>query len=739
MTDPGQSSSIFAELRRRNVYRVGLAYIIIAWLVLQVLDILVPLIGAPDWVPQLFLFVLAIGLPIALLFAWVYELTPEGIKRQSEVDQSESITGQTGRRLDTVIIGIFIVSVGFLMVDRWYLAPRQPAPVSSADTESTAAIGEASIAVLPFANMSADKSSGHFSDGLADTLLHMLAQVSDLRVAARTSSFQFRDHNADIAEIAQRLNVSSVLEGSVQKSGSQIRITAQLIDAESGYHLWSGTYDRSFDDIFTIQDEIAEQVVAALKISLLGEEKQRLQQHATDNVEAYTEYLLGMHGIDESSFQGLEEAVTHLKRATELDPNYALAHAALGRSYLDMSQTGALAEQELLTLSGPAADRALELDPNLPEAIALKAALRYISQEGGDEGVETMLQRAVRLGPNDVVAHEYYATFLSLENRPHEAQAVIDKALTLDPLSLTLLRAAIRNHNILEEYEQTLLICERMRKLNPQSPNGYYLAGFAERARGNWAEAVMWFVEAVRVDPDDPELPVQIGDFYINFYLLDEAERWYQAGVAIDPDQPMAASSRLVRPLIDRDYDAGAAIARELLINEIDDRNGSRELALDVFAEMGDRTGDYSEFLSWTERYYPRLFAEPPSDIQGNIGLAARLGHVFSVTGKPQQGRALLDAAVALQRDADPENRNPFTLLVAGAAGETELIDLVLENLEQEPAGTRLSAWDMIVGHPPFMRAIRERPDYLELAAAHREYAMRQREKLKTLNGGTYP
>lgn len=249
----------------------------------------------------------------------------------------------------------------------------------------------------------------------------------------------------------------------------------------------------------------------------------------------------------------------------------------------------------------------------------------------------------------------------------------------------------------------------------------------------------MWFIEAARVDPDDPELPVQLGDFYLNFYLLDEAERWYETAVAVDPEQPMAASSRLVRPLVDRDYDTGAAIARELLINEIEDRNGSRELALDMLAEVGDLSGDYSEFLSWTKRYYPRLFAEPPSDIQGNIGLAARLGHVLLSAGKTEQGRALLDAAVALQREADPDSREPFTLLIAGAAGEAELVDLVLENLAQEPAGRGLSAWDMFVVHPPFMQAIRERPDFLELAAAHREYAMQQREKLKVLNGGVYP
>ena len=221
-------ASVWGELKRRNVVRVALAYAVVSWLLLQLADVLVPLLGLPDWAGKLVLLLLAIGFPLALFFAWAYELTPEGLKRENEVDRSRSIVSHTGRRIDYLIIGVLVVAVGMLLVDRFLLTETE-------ETEETAGlIAEdavespdvtPSIAVLPFVNMSADESSAYFSDGLADTVLHMLAQVGELRVAARTSSFQFRDQSMDVSKIGEQLNVGAVLEGSVQKAGNTIRVT----------------------------------------------------------------------------------------------------------------------------------------------------------------------------------------------------------------------------------------------------------------------------------------------------------------------------------------------------------------------------------------------------------------------------------------------------------------------------------------------------------------------------------
>ena len=317
----------FEELKRRNVYRVGVAYAVLTWLILQVIDTITPIFSLPDFAPKLVLSILAVGFPAVMLFAWAFELTPEGIKREKDVDRSQSITSNTGQRLDKITIGVLVIVVAMLLADKFFLsdAPIPVQVVSTSDAPESAVVEDEtpSIAVLPFVNMSDDKSSEYFSDGLADTMLHMLAQVTEIRVAARTSSFQFRDQSMDISKIGEQLNVATVLEGSVQRAGEKIRVTAQLIDVENGFHLWSGNFDRNLNDVFAIQDEIADEVVAALKISLLGEVAGTMDRDQTDNIDAYTEYLLGLNALSESSTNGFTRAVDHLQTAIKWDPDYA--------------------------------------------------------------------------------------------------------------------------------------------------------------------------------------------------------------------------------------------------------------------------------------------------------------------------------------------------------------------------------------------------------------------------------
>jgi TolB-like protein len=318
-------ASVWAELKRRNVVRVAIAYAVVSWLTLQFADILVPLLGLPEWVGKFVFLLLAIGFPLALIFAWAFELTPEGLKKEKEVDRSQSITSDTGRKLDYFVIAVMAVALAYFAFDKFVSSDAPDSTEIVADEEIEPPETVPSIAVLPFANMSADESSVFFSDGLADTVLHMLAQVRELRVAARTSSFQFRGQSMDVAKIGEQLNVGTILEGSVQKSGDKIRVTAQLIDVSNGYHLWSGTFDRNLDDVFAIQDEIATEVVAALKVSLLGEDVERLNVGQTDNVEAYTEYLHAINDLNSLSIDTLTSAVAHLQEAIRLDPNYAQA------------------------------------------------------------------------------------------------------------------------------------------------------------------------------------------------------------------------------------------------------------------------------------------------------------------------------------------------------------------------------------------------------------------------------
>jgi len=326
--------SFFAELKRRNVVRVGLAYTVIGWFLAQVAEFAFENFDAPPWVLKSFVVLLLLGLPIALFFAWAFELTPDGVKREKDVDRSKSITPTTGRKLDFIIIGALAVALAYFIWD------RQPAdlPVAPDSQASISSDAEVSIAVLPFANMSAEKENEYFADGLSEELLNQLAQIPDLLVAGRTSSFSFKGKNEDLRVIGATLGVANVLEGSVRRQGDKVRVTAQLIRVADGFHLWSNTYDRTMDDVFVIQDDIATNVAGAMKIVLDETARQRMQRAGVRNVEAFVEYQKGRklfalaHGSAEL-METLQEGIVHFDRAIELLPDFAAAYWAKSDYY----------------------------------------------------------------------------------------------------------------------------------------------------------------------------------------------------------------------------------------------------------------------------------------------------------------------------------------------------------------------------------------------------------------------
>jgi adenylate cyclase len=408
--------SFIKELKRRNVFRVGIAYTVIAWLLLQVADVVLNNIDAPAWVFRAILLVLALGFPVAALFAWVFEMTSEGLMREKEVDRSESITRNTGRKLDFTIIGLMGVALVYFAWDKFSggavedttLPSASPATVQLPDAVSnevagtpaklqvTAIPASRSIAVLPFADMSPEGDQEYLSDGIAEELLNLLAQIPDLQVAARTSSFSFKGKDVKIVDVARELNVAHVLEGSVRKAGNRVRITAQLIKANDGFHLWSETFDRTLDDVFAIQDEISAAVVAVLKVHLLGEAPKSVEV----NPEAYSLYLQGRYFHERRSQADWENSVEAFERALEIEPTYARALAGLsvvlgaqsGQSYRDLHAGYILARE--------AAQTSLELDPNLAEAHAA-LGLIHTNYDWDWEGAEASFTRALELAPGD--------------------------------------------------------------------------------------------------------------------------------------------------------------------------------------------------------------------------------------------------------------------------------------------------------------------------------------------------
>jgi TolB-like protein/tetratricopeptide (TPR) repeat protein len=322
-------SGLFQELKRRNVFRVAIAYIAVAWLILQVADIVFENIGTPDWVMQTLMFLLAIGFPLATLFSWAYEMTPEGLKKERDVDRSQSITQETGQRLNRLISVVLLLAVGFLLVDRFVMQSTPEVVV----VEEVGGDIEKSVAVLPFVAMSSGPDDEYFADGITEEILNSLAQVPDLLVTARTSAFAFKGLDVPIPEIAAKLGVANVVEGSVRRSGDRLRVTAQLIRAVDGFHLWSETYDRSAADSFGVQDEIAEKVAGALNVVLDDESLARMRAVGLRNPEAFIAFQKGRdlhaeaHGLPmEEMSRGLLLANEWLDRVIELEPASAPAH-----------------------------------------------------------------------------------------------------------------------------------------------------------------------------------------------------------------------------------------------------------------------------------------------------------------------------------------------------------------------------------------------------------------------------
>ena len=423
--------NFFAELKRRNVVRMAGLYLVGAWLLAQV-----PAqscqCSARRWLPRSIVVLLAIGFVPALIFSWVFELTPAGLKRDEDVRPEQSIAPQTARRMDRMIIAVLVLALVYFAVDKFVLAPRRAAVRNdsrSADTKS--------IAVLPFVNMSSDKEQDYFSEGLSEELLNQLAQMSQLRVIARTSSFAFKGKDADVATIARALNVANILEGSVRKSATTLRITAQLIRASDSSHLWSQTYDRAVTDVFKVQDEIARDVVSALKAKLLPTQELP-KTPRTSNPEAYQQYLQGRYYLNRFSIADLEKARAFLERACQLDPKFPLAWAALSQVWaLETGWSDKLTRAKSsadLARARETADRALELDPDLPEVLTARFAIQFLDDFDWKGAAET-IKRAQALAPSDPVILISAAQWAAIFGDYTGAVDLARQAVALDPVN----------------------------------------------------------------------------------------------------------------------------------------------------------------------------------------------------------------------------------------------------------------------------------------------------------------
>jgi len=515
--------SLFEELKRRNVFRVAVAYLITAWVLLQVADVVLQNIHAPDWVIQAFMLALALGFPVAVIFAWAFEMTPEGIKKEKDIDRTQSITQRTGRKLDFAIIGVLAVAVVFLLADRFGEKASErvekgpdtisqqgmatpgstedkmnPAPVKSSSSFAPQA---KSVAVLPFVNMSSDPEQEYFSDGISEEILNALAKVKGLKVAGRTSSFAFKGHNEDLRKIGEALGVGNILEGSVRKSGKTVRITAQLIQVADGFHLWSETYDRELNDVFAIQDEITNAILEQLKATLVGKNATVVAAERTDS-KAYDRYLLAKQRMYDRKETSLQSALALLDEAIELDPEYAPAYAQRAVTTLLMNDEnyGSIPKAESLEQAKLYIDKALLLNPDLAEAHAA-LGLYYLNQPGEAQRAADDLQKALDLNPNLVDA----ANWLSMADfnlgKAEEAIKVFQRINELDPFYRPGISATVSYNNSKGKTADSWAYLERISPFFPDDP---WLAGLKADTyltEGHAADALSLYESALQREP----------------------------------------------------------------------------------------------------------------------------------------------------------------------------------------------------------------------------------------------
>ena len=630
--------SFIDELKRRNVIRVAIAYAIAAWILIEITATTFPILKLPDWSVTLVTVFVLIGFPLALIFAWAFELTPEGLKREHEVDRTESITHITGRKLDFIIIAVMALALGYFAYDKFSLQP-----------ESGEVFGDMgrSIAVLPFANRSASEADAFFVDGLHDDLLTHISKIGSIKTISRTSVMQYRDTNKTIPQIAEELGVATIMEGGVQRAGDTIRINVQLIDAVTDEHLWAQTYDRQLTaaSIFAIQSEIATAIAEELRATLSLDEQQRLATVPTESLPALEAYFLGKQRMATRVTDDLAEAVDLFQRAIELDPDFALAYVGLADTYTLQRMHAGFPPDEMSARSELAINKALELDDRLGEAYASLGLL--IKTDCDPESAEMAFKRALALNPSYASAHQWYAVLLSYLGRPKEALAHIKIAVELDPLS------ALMNANLawaylnLGRYDEAMAQFKSNIAIDPEFRGSYGGVGSLYwRVYGQLDKAVPGYEKVVAMDPGNSNGLAWLGLLFLDIGDDEQAEYWIGRSRELAPD---GFDTNLAMHILHayRGEDDQATDYAYRVLNDAP-REWYGRVAATYLRDRDSQAGLYPEARARYETAFPELLTVNEPEIDGaNYGAAINLAMILSATGEQERADLLLERSLA--------------------------------------------------------------------------------------------
>ena len=493
------SKSLFTELKRRNVFRAAAFYAASAWLLVQIATQVFPFFHIAEWVVRWIVVAAAIGFPFAMLFSWFYEWTRHGIQRESEIPPNESITRQTGKKLDRWIIATLGLAVVLLLADKFVLR-KDAEPATAPSTVSAK-----SIAVLPFENLSDEKSNAYFAEGVQDEILTRLGKVADLKVISRTSTQHFKSSPENLPQIAKQLGVVHILEGSVQKAADQVRVNVQLINALTDAHLWADTYDRKLTDIFAVESEIAKTIAETLQAKLTGSEQHAIAARPTENTEAHQLYLKGRFFWNKRTGNDLKKSIDYFEQAIAADPNYALAYAGVADGYVWLPGYTAGTPRDCYPKATAAAKKALELDDTLAEARTSLALAIWLYDFDFSQAIREF-QRAIELNPNYAIAHQQYGNnTLSALGRFDDAIVEGKRAVELDPLSLVINTDLGSDYYYARRYDEAIAQLHKTLEMDP----GFYIAhlvlGQALDAKGARDAAIVECQKA-RALNDDPSV-----------------------------------------------------------------------------------------------------------------------------------------------------------------------------------------------------------------------------------------
>jgi TolB-like protein/Tfp pilus assembly protein PilF len=706
-------NKLIQELTRRNVIRVAVAYAVAAWVLLQIADLVLDNIDAPDWIMQVFMLALALGFPLVIIFSWAFELTPDGIKREKDVNRDESLTRTTAHKLDRITIGLLIVVVGIVAVERF--VPNAESPQSVADV-----VADKSIAVLAFQDLSPAGDQAYFAEGISEELLNVLAQIPDLKVAGRTSSFAFKDQNRDLREIGEILEVAHILEGSVRTSGDRIRVTAQLVKADDGFHLFSKNYDRELTDIFAVQDDIAQEIATAMRAAIFGDST--VDKSTTTNVEAYEKYLQARQWISTRDRDLMERASILLDEALAIDSDYAPAMAQKALSLLLLSNSdgayGDIPERVALEMSRPLLDRALDGDPDLAEAHAV-LGLWYSQQTvGGDPQAIASLRRALEINPNMTNAINWLASELAGADNYGETVRLYESVVERDPLFApafnNLMFAYIQSRKV----DRADALVSRVERITGESPNVLFARGAFAMANGQLAPAIQDLARAYEYNQSASVVRLWygtalsfVGDYDAAIEVATNADKLIPLELAGRHDEASEVFSSLQRVV----YDEGT-------LRSIGDWMLFQDRPDELIGFLEQLAGDESDWISVQPR---------PEQLWGAAHLT-NVAYALQATGRDEDARRVLDETRQLL-DAQLRNGADNMFFWINKAENSALngdVDALLRNLRRSiDSGFYLTAGF----YSPLFNRYRSDPRFIEMEQEAIRRANSERQKLGML------